>query len=721
VRRERPQRGALVALVVRLYDPDLDPAWLPALAPVSRALVTAVGTARGIPVADAWLADLDDVHALLGGGRVTSVLPGHLEAPLTSYHLQGRILADRGRATPYPAVAALIHVNMRMLERGMVDRLSEFGQKLSRNVWDYGRSARLMSRYGPPATASLEGELRAALVAPGHRTAAARNALIEITITRWREAETVASRTVDKRRVHLAALLGLRPHVIQPVNSATRRQPRRDRESSLLPGGPADEAEERVMFVADGMVATTLPEEALAEGETVADYLELLDPVEPATGLPVVATVARHPRRRREGDHDIMRRLGFLHDPSTAQPFELARVYEVLLDRPVALMNPARLREALHGLLLLYYGVPPKVLATARVARDQPPEGTTFALDLEAERIWIPLPTIATGIRADPRALELSRPGSEWASVPLLPILARLVRRLRKVFPTAALAPGMPVFGGDGRIRAVAALGGACQEPGALARLARGTRRWLAHHDLPPVLVATVSTRFGFETRATAAYANLSEGWLGHAHAAATAGLHHALLAECARRGRRFPHLEDSALFEVSGVDGRRFGSRLVPLVAPLREAVRALEARVRPIDRGAPLEELCHRFSVVAVYELLRLSWTAALRPRRDPSVTRGRVDATGGWLLVEDKDSPFFAECRPVPLPEEATHRLVRLAEVGDAVRARLRMAGQPVEIPDDVLFFRSRPVAPFPLTQLGSGMCLLWRGLPTDSRGP
>ena len=209
---------------------------------------------------------------------------------------------------------------------------------------------------------------------------------------------------------------------------------------------------------------------------------------------------------------------------------------------------------------------------------------------------------------------------------------------------------------------------------------------------MPAVIADLVAGHFSFPTLATSAYLNLSTEQVHHLHRAAAFAFHSEILAECQYRGLHLPHLEDPALFTANAVDPRSFGSRIVPLVTPLRTAIAALEARQQLVCVERPLAEVARAWNVSVVAAWIRLLWATALRPRRDPMVTRDRFDPEGNWLLIEDKDSPYSHEVRPVPLPPGEGQRLTKLQAMGDQLRLRLRSTTR-IDLsglPESVLFF-------------------------------
>src|SRR5262249_25407803 len=132
-----------------------------------------------------------------------------------------------------------------------------------------------------------------------------------------------------------------------------------------------------------------------------------------------------------------MAKRGLIHDGSTAQPFEFANIYATLFDRPAELMDEAQLRAALFGGLIVLYGLDPITLSTLRLTVGPPPGHAGPSLDLEASTLWMPLPSVGY---AGPFRHELAavcRPGSDWASVPLLPWLRRIAARCQQVRPTS--------------------------------------------------------------------------------------------------------------------------------------------------------------------------------------------------------------------------------------------------------------------------------------------
>jgi hypothetical protein len=374
-----------------------------------------------------------------------------------------------------------------------------------------------------------------------------------------------------------------------------------------------------------------------------------------------------------------MARLGFSHDPSTAQPAEFAEAYRDRLGWPPETLGDRDLADSMALLLSSIHGVSPHELTELRITTGCPNEDTTVALDLETGVVWRRLPRIAHD--AAPGVTPRScRPGSPWASIPSSTLVRSVMHAYRARVP--GLRAGARVFPpptemlGDTRL---------------LARLARSVDRWLRRCGLPSVVAATISGRFDVTTLSTSAYANLSEAQVGRAHADACAQFFALVREEATHRGWDLPALTDSGLLHASAGAGRRFGSHYVPEPAAVATAIRALEGKLRRVDAHMPLHKLAPAFNLFATYEWLRLGWATALRPRRDPVVTASRLDAEGAWLVVEDKHSPFSLEARPVPLLQSEAARLVRLRDLGVRVRARLRFAGVDLTaVPDDTLFF-------------------------------
>ena len=163
---ERPEASALVGLVTSLYDPGLDPAWLPVLWPSTQLVIvtTAVGLGASALASQELVRELRHVRAALGNAANPPTRLFHLETPLAAFHLSMWRRAAGRRPTPYVAVAALIHVRVRALENEMLERAAEFGPKLQRNLWEYLRSVRVFCRYGP-ALHAIPIPLRRALIA----------------------------------------------------------------------------------------------------------------------------------------------------------------------------------------------------------------------------------------------------------------------------------------------------------------------------------------------------------------------------------------------------------------------------------------------------------------------------------------------------------------------------------------------------------------------------
>jgi hypothetical protein len=162
----QPEASGIVSLVTGLYDPGLDPRWLPALWPCTQLVIltTAVGLGVSRLARQELVRDLRKVRAAFGKAATPPTRLFHLETPFAAFHLSVWRRAAGQRPTPYVAVAALIHVRVRALENEMLERAAEFGPKLQRNIWEYLRSARVFCRYGP-ALRAIPIPLRRALIA----------------------------------------------------------------------------------------------------------------------------------------------------------------------------------------------------------------------------------------------------------------------------------------------------------------------------------------------------------------------------------------------------------------------------------------------------------------------------------------------------------------------------------------------------------------------------
>src|SRR5262249_44695798 len=125
----------------------------------------------------------------------------------------------------------------------------------------------------------------------------------------------------------------------------------------------------------------------------------------------------------------IMSRLGFLHSPGTAQLREYHEPY-VRWAMPDARMHShAELVNALGWGLVTCHGVAPTVLSTC-IIRDGQGDEAEPVLDLVTARLWWPLPRIGYSRSLSRACAEVSRPGSDWASILLAPRLQTLARKI---------------------------------------------------------------------------------------------------------------------------------------------------------------------------------------------------------------------------------------------------------------------------------------------------
>jgi hypothetical protein len=593
----RPEAVDVIGLLTRLYDRNLPPAWVPRLWPTSRWLIARAAVVFG--VADADLATIRD--ALAGIKLITpcAMVPplSHLATPLASFHFVG--WTETARMDLYQAVALLVHIQVRRLEIGMIARSDVFGPQLDRNLWDYLRSARLLLQYGPTTIEpALADECWDALtkVGPGP----ARERLLETVLAGWRRRERRAPTTLEKRRIALEILLGLRDHTIRPGGRRTGQArggwgARRDDEAVPDP----ETARSRFgQLILSGRLPSP-PEEAWAEGETSADYA----PEDPITHVESAGGRSRPDWRSR--DLATMQNLGLVHDAGTSQLFEIAEVYRLLRRSE---QTPDALEEALYVLLLVEYGLEPEVIRTMPLVTGEPAD-PEVALDIVAGQIWVPLPVIAAAPATE--IAESFRPGSPWATIPLLPPAPELLTQLGRARLRSGWKPGMRAFSAGtlpGRLqrRLQETLAAVRRPDDLVARLARSGMRWLVRADLPPVVAAEISARIDVTTRAPSAYANLSAHQVARLHARALRVLRAELAAESAHRGVPAPDLGD--LDAPLGGPDRRFGSRLVPRPEAITRFVRALEARLGAWRRDARLEDLARAFNRRAVYEYLRL-----------------------------------------------------------------------------------------------------------------
>src|SRR5262249_15153113 len=158
------------------------------------------------------------------------------------------------------------------------------------------------------------------------------------------------------------------------------------------------------------------------------------------------------------------------------------------------------------------YGLAPEEIRTMPLVTGEPVD-PEVALDIVAGQIWVPLPVIATAPAA--QIAGSFRPGSTWATTPLLPPAAELLTQLGRAHLRSRWRPGMRAFSAgtlSGRLQhRLQGTFAAVRRPDALvARLARSGMRWLVQAGLPPVVAAEISGRIDVTTRAPSAYANLS-------------------------------------------------------------------------------------------------------------------------------------------------------------------------------------------------------------------
>jgi hypothetical protein len=665
--------GRVIRLGIRLYDPELSPSWVPRLWPTSRWLIETVAQGASVPeiALTGLLAELSRMSDLLRDNARAIPRLEHQVTPLAAFHVLG--WTQTGADQLYRLVAPLIHVRVRLLERGMVERADVFGSRLARNLSDYLCSGRLLIRYSPPAIeAALAAECHDALTRSA--LGPARVHLLESVLARWTRAQARADGTVKKRRAHLEVLLGLEDHTIDPVESSGLQGRARGgwgaraRESAEA---DADRGWSGLPVVSD--VLPSVPTEAWVEGETGADYVS-------SDARPHIPEADRPPPRdHRSRDLATMQGLGLVHELSTAQPSELAEVYRRILDAPLARMTVPELEETLYLMLLVEHGISPESLHDMVLVDGEPSQASRLALDLAALRVWTRLPVIAAQPPSAIAAAFLS--GSSWATTPLLPPARDLLRLLCERASRTYAIGAMPFGGTDLPTRLKARLRGTAvggRPPDKLvARLARSGMRWLVHAGLPRVVAAEISGRLDVATRAASAYINMAEAQVTRLHSRAVSRFRTGLQAEWAHRGLPALDLGNPETTPV-GSD-RRFGSHLVPRRESITRAVHALEARLRVGGTQGLLDEVARAFNRQVLYEYFRISWATAVRPIRDPVVTWARWQ--DGWLLISDKSNRYSLESRLVPLLEEAPRRLSRLTQRGEHVRWRLRMAGWPV----------------------------------------
>ena len=143
--------------------------------------------------------------------------------------------------------------------------------------------------------------------------------IIARAIAEWGHRLGVRPRTRAKRAAHLEVLFGPRMHSIRPlayVRRGTTTGPGVGtwEGDPLFDGLPTGEWETRL-----GAASIRVPEDGAAEGEGPVDYCH------PGVLVTSPAGPHRPPAHDRWSSHRLITaRLGFRHDPSTAQPFEYA-------------------------------------------------------------------------------------------------------------------------------------------------------------------------------------------------------------------------------------------------------------------------------------------------------------------------------------------------------------------------------------------------------------
>jgi hypothetical protein len=228
-----------------------------------------------------------------------------------------------------------------------------------------------------------------------------------------------------------------------------------------------------------------------------------------------------------------MARLGFSHDPGTAQPGEFAEACRDTIGWPPETLAGRNLANSMAALFAIVYGISPAELIELQITSGCPHEDASVALDLEAGVLWRHLPRIAHDypLGVTPR---WSRPGSPWASIPALP----LVRAVMHVYAAHVpkLRQGDHIFSSAGNMgNSVGEL--LPDQPRLLARLARSTHRWLRQCGLPSVVAATISGRFDMTTLSTSAYANFADTQVARSHATACARFFEGIREEAIARG----------------------------------------------------------------------------------------------------------------------------------------------------------------------------------------
>jgi hypothetical protein len=100
-----------------------------------------------------------------------------------------------------------------------------------------------------------------------------------------------------------------------------------------------------------------------------------------------------------------MTRLGFLHDPSTAQPFDYATLVGRVFPAGMELTAAGDVEAALFWGLAMLHGMYPDDLLALEVANGPSTDGSP-RLDLDCPRLWFMLPRVGYSAGIEPGVRE---------------------------------------------------------------------------------------------------------------------------------------------------------------------------------------------------------------------------------------------------------------------------------------------------------------------------
>jgi len=131
-----------------------------------------------------------------------------------------------------------------------------------------------------------------------------------------------------------------------------------------------------------------------------------------------------------------------------------------------------------------------------------------------------------------------------------------------------------------------------------------------------------------------------------------------------------------------------RVGSPFVPRLERVHRYVTDLISRLEGL-KPADLRAWIGAHNLYTVYVYLTLLWATAVRPCRDPLITRESLRGPPGWIIVADKDNRDYWERRPVPACGLVWDLLGELERGTESFCRWLGSQGHPVAVDDQALF--------------------------------